>query len=631
MRYAGCQIVFVAAFYAYYLLTPHQGQLLAQGSDAEKTTVAQTAPDNNTDTNTGSKKKEFSLPAGLEWETNNEDPVWASSEAKKGGVYKSYLRDFPPTLRQVGPESNSGFRSYLSANDLGLLRLHPGTQKWLPSLATHWAVASDNKTVYFKLDGRAKWSDGKPVTAEDFLFTLEFMRSPHIVAPWYNDHYTKEISKVVKHSDEVISVVSGKEHIKYTLLQITGIGPTPRQFYKLDKDFVTRYNWKVKPNTGPYKLSTVKKGKFVVLERKKDWWGKDYKYNKNLYNFDKIHLKVIREPEVRWQSFLRGDLTAYSATFDADYWYQKSENEESFKKGYINKLWFYYQSTQGANQVWINSSLDKWKDPNVRHAFAHALNFDLVITEVLRGDPSRLKAFMEGYGAYDNKDISYRPYDIEKASLLMKKSGWTLGERGHWQKDGREFDVMITFWRPIQQSQLVVLQNEAKKAGFKVSLDLLDGTAGYKEVMEKNFDVGWLGFNMVGDVPPPGYWQFLHSENAKPQTNNISMISNPELDKLTDEYRNTFDEAKKQALSRQILQLVYDDGSIIPGLIYPFDRVLYWKGYKYPEVPGTRTAGISSSMMWFDPAEASQLDEYRKAKKSFGVAEVIDTTYKLPK
>ena len=51
-------------------------------------------------------------------------------------------------------------------------------------MATHWAVQPDQKTIYFKLDPDARWSDGKPITADDYVFTLEMMRSKFIVDPF---------------------------------------------------------------------------------------------------------------------------------------------------------------------------------------------------------------------------------------------------------------------------------------------------------------------------------------------------------------------------------------------------------------------------------------------------------------
>ena len=82
--------------------------------------------------------------------------------------------------------------------------------------------------MYFRLNKAARWSDGVSVTAHDFAYTLEFMRSKHIVAPWYNNYYTEEIENVVVYDDHSLAVVSAKAqadlHLKVSLT------PTPRHY-----------------------------------------------------------------------------------------------------------------------------------------------------------------------------------------------------------------------------------------------------------------------------------------------------------------------------------------------------------------------------------------------------------------
>ncbi|WP_337236875.1 ABC transporter substrate-binding protein, partial [Salmonella enterica] len=89
-------------------------------------------------------------------------------------------------------------RGYFLDDVPALVAKHPDTLQWIPQLANEWAFAGDNKTVYFKLNAQAKWSDGEPVTADDFVFMLKFYRSPDIVAPWYNEYYTTVIDDVIK-------------------------------------------------------------------------------------------------------------------------------------------------------------------------------------------------------------------------------------------------------------------------------------------------------------------------------------------------------------------------------------------------------------------------------------------------
>ena len=129
------------------------------------------------------ESENLELPDNLEWLTNNTAEVFANPNAKKGGTYRTFMLGFPLTLRLVGPDSNSGFAGNLRSIRMSLIDLHPNTEELLPALATHWAYGEDKKSMYFKLDPNARWSDGHPVTADDYLFILEFMRSEHIVAP----------------------------------------------------------------------------------------------------------------------------------------------------------------------------------------------------------------------------------------------------------------------------------------------------------------------------------------------------------------------------------------------------------------------------------------------------------------
>jgi len=141
------------------------------------------------------------LPENLQWLTNNEDPVFASPDAVKGGALHDWLPSFPLTLRTVGPDSNGSFRSNLLGNQMQLVVVHPNTGNLIPGLATHWAYGDDNKTMYFKINPKARWSDGEPVTSDDFVFTFEFMRSKEIVAPWHLNFFKEELDKATVYDD----------------------------------------------------------------------------------------------------------------------------------------------------------------------------------------------------------------------------------------------------------------------------------------------------------------------------------------------------------------------------------------------------------------------------------------------
>lgn len=571
------------------------------------------------------------LPADLQWLTNDLDPVYASPESKKGGVLNSWVLSFPLTFRAVGPDSNSSFRSAILGNQLSLIGIHPNTENIVPEIASHWAYGEDKKTMYFKLNKKALWSDGSPVTAHDFAYTLEFMRSKHIIAPWYNDYYSKEIDKVIVYDDYTLAVVSAKAqpdlHLKI------GISPTPRHFYgQLGEDFVRRYNWKIAPNNGPYQIYDFKKGKYIKFKRKKNWWAKDLRYFKNRFNVDRVVFKVVRDINIIWEYFKKAKVDVFPITMPK-YWHVKTKTSV-VENGYVHKMWFFNNTQQSAQGMWLNQDREIFKVRNVRYAFAHAMNIKKVIEKVLRNDYFRLEHGFMGYGRYSNKTIRANRFDLDKVNDYMNRAGWKRGSDGIWRKNGRRFSVEVSYSQDAHTPRLVVLKEEAKKAGIELKLQKLDPSAAYKKVLEKKHDVAWSGWSTS---LRPQYWEHFHSTNAhKPQTNNITNTDDPDMDKLIDAFRNSLDEEERIKLSVKIQEKIHEIGAFVPTFMVPYLREAYWRWWRLPKVSGTKHSGslfdpFSSSiggLFWYDKKLYEETKKAMKKKKSFPPVTIIDKTYK---
>jgi microcin C transport system substrate-binding protein len=561
------------------------------------------------------------LPDDIEWLTNNSDPVFASPEARKGGTYHDALLTFPLTFRVVGPDSNSSFRSAILGNQLSLIGIHPNTLNIIPELATHWAYGQDKRTMYFKLNPAARWSDGHPVTADDFVYTLEFMRSKHIVAPWYNDYYTKEIERVIVFDDQTLAVVSTKAqpdlHLKI------GISPTPRHYYcELDDNFVRHYNWKIAPNTGPYRMTEFRKGRYILFERKKDWWARDLRYFKNRYNVDKVRFTVIRDFNLQWEYFLKAKLDNFGLTMPK-FWHFKSQTPV-VQNGFVHRIWFFNDTQQSAQGLWLNLDRPIFEERNARYAFAHAMNIQKVIETVLYNDYFRLESAYVGYGPYSNNKVTARRFDLDRVDRYMLEAGWQRGRDGIWARDGQRYSVEVAYSRDEHTPRLVVLKEEALKAGIELRLQRLDPAAQYKKVMEKRHDVGWLGWSTG---LRPHFWEFWHSANAhRPQTNNVTNTDDPELDDLIDRYRNSLDEDERIALALKIQTRVHDIGGFVPTFMVPYFREAYWRWWRFPDPPATRTSGtlfdpFSSSaggLFWFDE------ERYRETRTAMRRGDVLE-------
>ena len=172
------------------------------------------------------------LPSGLEWVSGSELEEFASPDAKRGGTFMEYTSDYPRTLRFVGPDANGAFRSYmLDYNAVYLVMPHPNGDGYYPGLAKEWAVGPDGRTVFFRLDPDARYSDGKPLKVTDFFFGLYMMRSKYIQAPWYNDYFSDEKFENVTIYDEHTLAIRFYKAKPDVIEKIAGLRPVPEHFY----------------------------------------------------------------------------------------------------------------------------------------------------------------------------------------------------------------------------------------------------------------------------------------------------------------------------------------------------------------------------------------------------------------
>ncbi len=576
------------------------------------------------------------LPEGLEWLTNEEDEEFASPDAKRGGAFRTYMLSYPLTLRMVGPDSNGGFAGYLRANNsLGFVAIHPNTLNFYPVLATHWAFDDDGKTVYYRLRPEATWSDGMPITADDYMFTIDFMRSEHIVDPWYNNHYTNNIVAVRKHDEYTISVEGSTPKPREEMLYEYGFGPTPRHFHKLDENWVVDYNWRAAPGPGPYRISEVEKGQYVTFERVDDWWGNNVKYLANRFNVDEVRLTVIRDMNVAWEYFLRGELDTHPVIMP-NFWHEKAVGEP-FDNGYIQKIKFYTDTPQPSAGFWLNMDDPLLADHNIRLGLAHSMNIERLLTTLLRGDYERLKMHHEGYWDYTNPNIEPRTFDLDKADEYFAAAGFVdRGPDGIRVRDGQRLAFSIVYGTQEHTPRFVLLREEARKAGVELNLQLMDASAYFKQILEKKHQIASMAWSTS---LTPRFWEHYHSANAHiPQTNNITATDNPELDTLIDEYEDATDKESRVHLAHEIQQIIHDMGSFIPTWKVPYTREANWRWVRLPEWYGARTTDVlfdvmstsnAAGLFWIDEEAKAETLAARDEGRAFEPVTITDETWRL--
>jgi microcin C transport system substrate-binding protein len=291
--------------------------------------------------------------------------------------------------------------------------------------------------------------------------------------------------------------------------------------------------------------------------------------------------------------------------------------------------------------MFLNEDDPILKDRNVRIALAYAMNFDKVIRTVLRNDYARMQTFNEGFGDYDNLAIHAREFDLAKAREYLEAAGWhDRGPDGILVKDGKRLSLRVTYGAPYHTDRLVVLREEAKKAGIELELALLDSASAFKQMQEKKHQIAWMTWASQGLSPE--YWQFFHSVNAHiPQTNNLMNHDDPAMDKLIDAYRASSAKGERIELARRLEQMVFDSGSVISSFKVPYTREAAWNWVKLPAWLGTRTtdqlldplelsAGVYSAggLFWIDVDEKRRIRAAMSAGEKFAPVLKKDETYR---
>ena len=167
-----------------------------------------------------------SLPADLGGRPTTPTPCSPSPKALPGGTLNLFVDSFPLTFRTVGPTPTA--RS----------ALHPGQPAEAHQLSPQYGQphplareclghSAGQPDRLLQAGSRAKWSDGKPVTADDYTFGYEMMRSKDIKGPWFNNYYTTEVVAVEKIDDHTILVKAGSRKAKLDLSTPRSCGPSP--------------------------------------------------------------------------------------------------------------------------------------------------------------------------------------------------------------------------------------------------------------------------------------------------------------------------------------------------------------------------------------------------------------------
>jgi ABC-type transport system substrate-binding protein len=414
---------------------------------------------------------------------------------------------------------------------------------------------------------------------------------------------------------------------RYTV-QLAAIVPTPEQAkesYTITIDDVASgwnkaFNWRAQPNTGPYQVFQFMHGKWVLFKRNAHWWADDHVFYKYRFNPTYKRYRLIAKQEIAFEYFKQGELDAFNLTL-AEYWHKKAADIPQYEKGYVQKSWFWNDIPRPTRLLSMNLETEILKDKNVRLGIAHALNIQKMIDLAMLGDARQADTISTGYRGFANLDLKARSFDIEKATGFLEKAGWTqIGADGIRIKDGKRLSVKLLYFHPSEKEFIMILKEEAAKAGIEFKPDTYDANTVFKFVQDKKHEMVWHGWAAWSNLRGPTYYSGYHGSLAgKPNNNNFCNVADPGIDRLIETYRNSSDINERKKLAQELQAQVHDACIAIPTYYIPFSRATTWRWIRIPDAAELPTSELifDYDLYWIDEEMKQETLQAMKEGKTF--------------
>ena len=562
------------------------------------------------------------LPPDIKWETNLDDPPIGDLKALKGGILYEYMEDYPLTFRLMGPNSNDAFASWNRAYTMAfsLVDRHPVTDRFIPLMATHWSIQPDNQTVYYKLDPDARWSDGKPVTADDFVFCLQMMLSEYIVDPFYNNHAKEYFKSVEKIDDYTLKIVGARP--SWRPLYDYNLHPMPRHAIKLGPEWVKETNNSFQVGAGPYVVTEAVPGQKVVFARLQNWWGEKKHYLQGMYNVDKIIIKVLPH-ERDLDYFKKGELSIIQVN-TAKIWAEEM-NFEALKKGWAHRKRVFIEFPSGIYGLHTNLESQIFQNKDFRKAMQYLFPFETINAELMYNSYYRQVSAFKGT-EYENPNLKPYGFDPRKAREHLRNAGFTKrGPDGILVNEkGQRASFTLIYGSKSIERHLTVIQQVYQKAGVEMNLNLLEGATAFNRGLERKYEMT-LTARTAGLYPSP--YEYFHSVFKKTtNNNNIWGYGAPETDKLIETYMFDLDKQKRLDAMYKLDEIVQDEAFYIPFWDAPYIRILYWDYVCWPQnfLPRRIEQLTDWQVFWIDPQKEARLKQAMQKGESLGEDTIID-------
>ena len=475
-----------------------------------------------------------------------DEPASTSGPAE-GGVFRRVFTN-PPTL---DPHLTTDATSAAIIIEVfgGLVTISPEL-KVVPDIAKEWDVSGDGRTYTFHLREDASFHNGKPVTAQDFKWSLERSADP-VTGSLVVEQYLGDIVGVKEKLRGEAREVEGIKVIDDLTLQITIDEPksyfisklTYPTAFVLDRENVETGNrWARTPNgTGPFKLGDYVPGEFLNLEKNPD-------YHLGPAFLDRVELILSGGTAMLMYENDEIDITGVGLA-DID----RLEDPNEPLSAELRKA----LPSFSTNYIGMNTSEPPFDDVKVRQALNYAINKQEIASLVLADLVTPAKGILPpGFPAY-SEELQGFHFDPDKARQLLSESKYggdletfppivLTVTGGFGASVGLDLEVILESWRQVLGIEIEIQQTEF---------------ATYLQDLHKNrfqmFEIGW-----IADYPDPE--NFLDLLFYSDSANNQTRYSNPMVDELLLKARTETDTDVRYGIYQEVEEMIVADAPWIP-------------------------------------------------------------------
>jgi microcin C transport system substrate-binding protein len=567
---------------------------------------------------------------------------YVNPDAPKGGLLRlgaaGTFDSFNPYIIKGNPAAGIGAETLTVAS-----ADEPFTRYGLIAETITWP--DDRSWVEFTLRREARWHDGQPITVDDVIYSFEILKSKG--APEFRFYY-RPIEKAER---------TGERSVRFTFNQagnrelplIAGEIPVLPKHYWESRDF-ERTTLEPPLLSGPYRIAAFEAGRFVLVERVADYWGRDLPVNRGTDNFDRIRTDYFRDETVLRQALKAGTLD-FRVENQAKAW-ALDYDTPAVRAGWLIKKAFPHERPAGMQAFVLNTRRAVFADRRVREAINYAFDFEWTNRILFFDQYTRTKSYfanselassglpegeeramLERYRDRLPAEVFEREFtvpetdgsgwprqNLETALRLLQSAGWEVRDMrlvNATTGEPMRFEILIV--QPAFERIILPFIRNLRRLGIDARLRLVDESQYINRIRAFDFDMTVLSW---GQSHSPGneqrnFWTSAAADS--PGSRNWAGIKDPVVDDLVEAVITAPDretlKARTHALDRVLLWGFY----VIPNWHVNVDRVLYWDKFGYPETG--KPLGALLDTWWFDAAKAERLAARATLPANGGAAE----------